>query len=138
METLQFEAVKVAIKQDKTGYILTLNVHPDEIPVKLMRDFVGARYQVVMVRLNEEEKPMNRDREHGRDPIRAAGIMCRDDRFAEWLYETGQILDTTEASVIEWLKERLQINSRTELKERPAAAKELFAIEQEYKRWTNA
>lgn len=137
METLQFEAVKVAIKQDKTGYILTLNVHPDEVPVKLLRDFVGARYQVVMVRLNDENKPMNRDHEHGRDPVRAAGILCRDDRFAAWLYETGQILDTEEASAIEWLKERLHINSRSELKDRPAAVKELWAIEQEYKQWTN-
>jgi hypothetical protein len=32
METLQFEAVKVALKQDKTGYVLTLCMHPDEIP----------------------------------------------------------------------------------------------------------
>jgi hypothetical protein len=138
METLQFEAVKVALKQDKTGYILTLNVHPDEIPVDLMRDFVGARYQVVMVRLNGDEKPMNRDHEYARDPVRVAGILCRDDRFAEWLFEQGLVLDTAEASVIEWLKERLHIKSRTELKDRPAAVKELFAIEQEYKQWTNA
>jgi hypothetical protein len=60
MKTSQFEAVKVAIKQDKTGYVLTLSIHPDEIPEEVMRDFVGARYQVVMVRLNGEEKPMNR------------------------------------------------------------------------------
>jgi hypothetical protein len=63
MKTSQFEAVKVAIKQDKTGYVLTLSIHPDEIPEEVMRDFVGARYQVVMVRLNGEEKPMNRSHE---------------------------------------------------------------------------
>ena len=29
---LQFEARKVALKQDRTGYVLTLSLHPDEIP----------------------------------------------------------------------------------------------------------
>jgi len=53
MDTLQFEAVKVALKQNKDGYVLTLNVHPDEVPDSLLRDFVGARYQVVMVRLSD-------------------------------------------------------------------------------------
>ena len=50
METIQFEGIKVALKQDKTGYVLTLSMHPDDIPESLLRDFVGARYQVVMVR----------------------------------------------------------------------------------------
>ena len=48
METMQFEALKVALKQDKTGYVLTLCMHPDDIPTDLLRDFVGARYQVVI------------------------------------------------------------------------------------------
>ena len=55
MKTSQFEGVKVAIKQDKTGYVLTLSIHPDEIPDEVLRDFVGSRYQVVMVRLNTDE-----------------------------------------------------------------------------------
>ena len=63
METIQFEAIKVALKQDKSGYVLTLNVHPDEAPDALLRDFVGARYQVVMVRLNGNEEPMDRQEE---------------------------------------------------------------------------
>ena len=57
MKTLQFESVKVALKQDKTGYVLTLCLHPDEIPEELLRDYVGARYQVVMVRLSTDETP---------------------------------------------------------------------------------
>mgnify|MGYP003658701148 CR=1 FL=1 len=63
MDTLQFEAVKMAIKQDKNGYALTLSVHPDMIPEGLLRDFVGSRYQVVMVRINENEQPMNREQD---------------------------------------------------------------------------
>ena len=51
--TLQFEALKVALKQDSTSYILTLRLHPDEIPEELLRDFVGARYMIAAVRVDE-------------------------------------------------------------------------------------
>lgn len=135
IKTLQFEAVKVAMKQDKTGVILTLNIHPEELPVDLMRDFVGARYQVVMVRLNGEDKPMNRDHEYSRDAVRTAGILCRDKKFAQYLFEKEEIFEMKEADVIEWLKGEVDIESRTELKEDQQKAKKFWAIYEEYQRW---
>jgi hypothetical protein len=54
---LQFEARKVALKQDRTGYVLTLSLHPDEIPVELLRDFVGSRYACALVRIQDDESP---------------------------------------------------------------------------------
>jgi hypothetical protein len=135
IKTLQFEAVKIAMKQDKTGHILTLNIHPDELPTELMRDYVGARYQVVMVRLNGEDKPMNRDHEYSRDPVRTAGILCRDKQFAQYLFDKEEIFEKKEADVIEWLKGELGIESRSELKEDQQKAKKFFAIFQEYKQW---
>ena len=135
IQTLQFEAVKIAMKQDKTGLILTLNVHPDEAPERLMRDYVGARYQVVMVRLNGEDKPMNRDQEYSRDPVRTAGILCRDKQFAQYLFSKEEIFEKKEADVIEWLKAELDIESRTELKEDQQKAKRFWAIYEEYQRW---
>ena len=138
MQTLQFEAVKIALKQDKTGYVLTLNLHPEDAPEALLRDFVGARYQVVMVRLNDENRPMNRDMEYQRDPVRTAGILCRDKDFASYLFEIGGIFEKTETAVIDWLKQELDIQSRTELKEDAAKAKRLYSIKQEYELWKNA
>lgn len=135
MKPSQFEAVKVAIKQDKTGYVLTLSIHPDEIPAEIMRDFVGSRYQVVMVRLNGEEKPMNREQEHARDIIRTAGILCRDKAFHKFLLETGQIFEASEAEAINWLKSELKIVSRSELSTNVPAAKQLNLINQEYIAW---
>jgi hypothetical protein len=138
IKTLQFEAVKIAMKQDKTGIILTLNIHPDELPTDLMRDFVGARYQVVMVRLNDENRPMSRDQEYSRDPVRTAGMLCRDKNFAQYLHEKEQIFEKKEADVIEWLKMELDIESRTELKEDIQKAKKFWAIYQEYQQWNPA
>jgi len=135
IKTLQFEAVKIAMKQDKTGIILTLNIHPDELPVDLIRDFVGARYQVVMVRLNDENKPMSRDAEYHRDPVRTAGILCRDKQFAQYLHDKEKIFEAKEADVIEWLKGELDIESRTELKEDQQKAKRFWAINEEFQAW---
>lgn len=135
IKTLQFEAVKVAMKQDRSGIILTLNIHPDELPIDLMRDFVGARYQVVMVRLNDADKPMSRDQEYSRDPVRTAGILCRDKQFAQYLFEKEEIFEKKEADVIEWLKGEIDIESRAELKEDQQKAKKFWAIYEEYQRW---
>ena len=135
MKTLQFEAVKVALKQDRSGIILTLNIHPDEVPIDLVKDFVGARYQTVMVRLNDENRPMNRDTEYQRDPVRSAGILCRDKGFAKFLMETGQIFEETQSAVIEWLKSELDIASRTELKENREASRRFWTIKEEFELW---
>jgi hypothetical protein len=135
IQTLQFEGVKIAMKQDKSGYVLTLSVHPDEVPEPLLRDFVGARYQVVMVRLNGEERPINRDAEYSRDAVRTAGMLCRDPAFSIYLYESGLVFEKTEMAAIQWLKEELDIESRSELSENFMAAEKLKVIAQEFKKW---
>jgi hypothetical protein len=135
IKTLQFEAVKIAMKQDKTGIILTLNIHPDELPIDLMRDFVGARYQVVMVRLNDLDRPMSRDAEYSRDPVRTAGMLCRDKDFAQHLFDRGEIFENKEVDATEWLKSELDIESRTELKEDQQKANKFWSIHEEFQTW---
>jgi len=135
MEISKFEGVKVALKQDRTGYILTLSVHPDEVPEDILRDFVGARYQVVMVRLTNEERPMIREQEHSGDMVRMAGILCRDQMFQRFLLEAGQTFDASEDIATAWLKEKLNIKSRAELRENNAAATQLRIINQEFQAW---
>jgi hypothetical protein len=110
METLQFEAVKVALKQDATGYVLTLKVHPDEIPDELMRDFVGTRYVIVAARLNDDETPVSVN-----NRVTRAGMLCRDSRFHQWLDNGDYESKHTEQSAISWLHDRCEISSRTEL-----------------------
>ena len=137
METLQFEAVKMALKQDKNGYALTLSVHPDVVPEGLLRDFVGSRYQVVMVRVNEDEQPMNRETELNRDYVRLAAILCRDKKFHEFLVDANQIFDADEEAATQWLKEELGVQSRTEIPQKPQAVNRLLSIRQEFELWKN-
>lgn len=135
MDTLQFEAVKMALKQDKNGYALTMSVHPDMVPEGLLRDFVGSRYQVVMVRINENEQPMNRENELSRDYVRLAAILCRDELFQKFLLDSNQVFQADEETAIQWLKEELGVSSRTEIPQKPTAVSRLLSIQQEFNLW---
>ena len=135
METLNFEAVKIAMKQDKTGHILTLNVHPDEVPEPLFRDFVGARYQVVMVRLGEDNKPMNREQQLAPDYVRMAGMLCRDKSFHLFLVDSGHTFEDTEAAATEWIKEWLGVTSRADIPASASATQKLLSLYEEFQAW---
>jgi hypothetical protein len=135
MKTSQFEAVKMAMKQDRTGYVLTLSLHPDDVPDEILRDFVGARYQVVMVRLDGSDQPMVREQEYAPDPVKIAGILCRDVDFHRFLVESGNILEATEKETIDWMRNEFGIASRAELKTNTEASRHLYNINEEFKAW---
>ena len=136
MKTIQFEGVKVALKQDKTGYVLTLSMHPDDIPEDLLRDFVGARYQVVMVRLDSNEKPMDPQEEFAGDrALRIAGMLCRDPKFWEFLYSRSDISTKDYESATQWLRFYLDLESRSQLKTNAVAQAQLDKIYREYTQW---
>ena len=102
---LQFEARKVALKQDRTGFILTLSIHPDEIPEELLRDFVGARYGCALVRIQDDESatPYN-------NRVQQAAILCKQQSFWDFL---GSPESEDEAAAA--LCKLLGVESRSEL-----------------------
>ncbi len=128
-----FEAVKVALKQDRTGYILTLNIHPDDLDERILRDFVGSRYMVVMARIDENQQPLNRG--EFVNPVKLAGILCKSKEFQLFLQDTGELLDITEKDAVEWLRQELKITSRSELKGNEEATRRLLQINEEFKQW---
>lgn len=136
MNTINFEAIKVALKQNKDGYILTLCVHPDDIPDELVRDYVGAHYQVVMVRLNQDHMPMDREKEFEADrAVKYAAILCKDETFWEFLNDSGEIFECNEKEATAWLRTYLDIKSRSELKTNVDARKKLDNLNKDYIKW---
>ena len=123
---LQFEARKVALKQDRTGYVLTLSLHPDEIPVELLRDFVGARYACALVRIQDDESPTAYS-----NRVQTAGMLCRAVEFQEFL---GTI---DESSAAAELCKRCGITSRSELNGNEEAQMQFDALVLEYKTGVN-
>jgi hypothetical protein len=111
---LQFECRKVALKQDRTGFVLTLSIHPDECPEEILRDFVGARYGCALVRIQDDESATRYN-----NRVQQAGMLCRDNRFQDFL-ET----DSEDQAAMELCK-RCGIESRTELHGN-TIAKQLF------------
>ena len=101
---LQFEARKVALKQDRTGFILTLAMHPDEVPEEILRDFVGTRYACAVVRIQDDESPTQYS-----NRVAEAGMLCRNPAFQEFL------LCDNETDAAHMLCKRCGIESRTEL-----------------------
>jgi hypothetical protein len=136
MKTSQFEGRKIAMKQDRTGFVLTLSIHPDDLCEDIMRDFVGARYQIVMVRLTDDDTPMVREQEYpSKDIVRLAGVLCRDPLFHAFLVETGQAFEEGEEAATAWLRNEVGITSRVELKTNQTAASQFRYIHQEFQAW---
>jgi hypothetical protein len=101
---LQFEARKVALKQDRTGFILTLSLHPDEVPEEILRDFVGARYACAVVRIQDDESATQYT-----NRVAKAGMLCRNPDFQEFM------MCDNETDTAHMLCKRCGIESRTEL-----------------------
>jgi len=137
-DTIQFESIKAGLKQSKDGYILTLAVHPDELPDALMRDFVGSRYVVVMVRLGDDEQPMNREGEFpGDTAVKMAGILCRDPEFWQWLHGKEWLMEKNEKACSEWICSYLDIESRKELKTNESARDLFNRLKASFNAWRN-
>ena len=131
----QFECIKVSLKQDNAGYILTLRVHPDELDEQIMRDFVGASYMAVLVRINEDERPMNREQELGKDMVRTSGMLCRDPKFWAFLEDAGEIFGQSEKEATEWMYKYLKVDSRADIPKSQAAIEKLLGMKEEFKTW---
>jgi len=136
---IQFEGIKTAFRQSKDGFSLSLAIHPDEVPAELMRDFVGSRYMVVMVRLGDDDQPLVRDNSFpGDTAVKMAGLVCRDPEFWEWLFQKQMIFEKTESAAKEFLYGYIGIETRKELKT-DASARDLFnQLKKTFDAWRNS
>ena len=88
---MNFEAVKVSMSQNKEGVILRLSVHPNDCPPDLHTDWVGSRYVVAMVKLNDQDEIETREQEQAiQRLISSCGLLCRDPDFQSYLGVDGE------------------------------------------------
>jgi hypothetical protein len=128
-----FEAVKVSMRQNKDGYVLTLAIHPDEVPEEILRDFVGSRYAVAMIRIGDDEMPYERPKTN--TYVATAGILAKDPMFQKWLDETGQVFGVSEEEAAQAICEFCQIESRSQLAVNIEAQHRLIDMRKEYEEW---
>jgi len=132
-----FEAIKLGLKQSKDGYVLTLAIHPDDLDESVLRDFVGSRYQVVMVRLGDDDQPLSREGEFpGDHAVKMAGMLCRSQEFWRWLHDREMLMERNEAACTEWLISYLGIESRKELKTNTEARALFNQLKRSFDAWS--
>lgn len=110
---LQFEARKIALKQDRTGYVLTLCLHPDEIPEELLRDFVGARYACALVRIQDDESPTpytNR--------VQKAALLCKQTNFQDFMNAINEDMAARNLCKRCGIQSRSELNGNAEAQEK--------------------
>lgn len=114
---IHFEAVKISLKQDKSGFVLTTAIHPNDVPESLLRDWVGSRYMVAMVKLDDENQPIEPPEvKAGREAVAKAAQLCKLPRFQKWLVSSGYAFEATEEAAADAIRESCQIDSRSDLK----------------------
>lgn len=129
----QFEGVKIAMTQDKNGHVLKMSIHPNDTPEDIMRDPVGTRYMVVLVRLNDQNEPVaSQSTEDGIKAVRLAGTLCGDEDFQGWLVENNEAEELSEVAASVALRRMLHVTSRKELKTDREARNRLLAIRDEF------
>ena len=118
---LNFEAVKVSMSQDKNGTNLRLCIHPDDVPQELHQHWVGSRYMVAMVKLNDENEPeLSEDQVRRQRLFKSAIMVCKEQSFWTYMADTNPFsLDgkiNSEDGCAKHLRDRLGISSRSDLK----------------------
>ena len=134
--TINFEAVKLTMRQDKHGFILTLSVHPEDVPESLFRDWVGSRYQVAMVQLDDNEEPIvPKQKTDGERAIARAGLMCKDKDFQRFVGERCGFIDFTEEETVAYVRKYIGVKSRKELMDNKEARDKLSELVDMFKEW---
>jgi hypothetical protein len=131
METLNFEALKLTLKQNASGYVLQLRIHPNELPEALFRDYVGSRYMVAMVRVNEDETPVLYS--HSRST--RAAMLCKNEQFQTYLLEHGYTTERNEKAATNAVYEICGIDSRSELNAQVPAQKAFDNLVESYEEY---
>ena len=143
---VHFEAVKTSMSQSKAGTILRLAIHPNEVPANLHTDWVGSRYMVAMVKLNEQDEPEISVEQREVDKlIASAGMLCRNPSFVEFLHAnnittydpTGKYptLTPDENGVAEALRNYLGVTSRADMKTNSQAREKFKSLSEEFTKW---
>lgn len=135
VSAVHFEAVKIAAKQDKNGYVLTLSIHPSQVPEEIFRDLVGQRYIIAMSALTDQDEPVDRENQRGVKLFNKINAMLRDDKnFTDWLYEPIKDTPAPEQKALakQALKRMLSIDSLTEIKSKPAVIESLSTLLMDY------
>ena len=135
-KAFHFEAVKLHLKHDKNGHVLTLAIHPQDTPDEILRSPVGQRYMVALVAIDDREQPIvNAKEDEGAKALRFAAALCRKPLFQGWICQRYE-MEVSEDHAATAMCTALGIESRAELKSDAKARQKLRNLYADYANWT--
>lgn len=133
---INFEAVKMAFKQDRNGYALTLSLHPNDVPQTLSQHAIGQRYIVALVAVDDENRPMTTvEQQTGLQRVKQAALLCKDKVFQDYMFRMGYAPDTEEESVSDGLRIILGVKSRADIAHDHEAQRKLQSTIDNFRKW---
>ena len=148
---IHFEAVKTSMSQSKAGTILRIAIHPNDVPPSLHTDWVGSRYMVAMVKLDDEDQPeISDDQRQAKALVASAGMLCRNEEFRKFLDSQdllsfspdhwnvdgdGDKYSDLEALTARCLRSYLHIESRSELATNSEARERFKKLQEDFTLW---
>jgi hypothetical protein len=139
------EAIKIALKQEPEGIVVSFRIQPEHFPEHLLIARINARFALAFVEIDDNEKPKPADperkskRKQNRNVMRAA-ILCGEQSFQTFLHKRyrkewdGALGEGTEQAA-DTLRAVLGIASRREIGTEAWALKRFDKLEAEYLRW---
>lgn len=100
----------------------------------------GHRFMAVLVEIGDDEKPIvqpQKEKLKGGELCRLAGIFCSTKEFWQWVSETNDVeYITNQNDAVIWLREKCEIESRTEL-DHDSVAGNIFKkqVREPYSEW---
>lgn len=126
---MSFEGKKISMRQDGKGTYITLSIHPGEVPVDLLAQPVGCRYQIAMVMLDDHDQPVKgRDMEEGDRAVQSAAMLCRNPRFQQWMAKVGLSVLASEEACSDGVRAFCNVGSRADFKSNHEARETFFAL----------
>jgi len=139
-KAVSFEAIKVAMRQTKDGYALTLVVHPNDAPSELFQSPVGQRYVVALVEVGDDEQPVPAKTKTvdspGSEAVKYAGMLCKEPMFWRWITtQSGAIVVEDQDEAAQWLREELGVGSRSEIASSSVLIETFDRMTAAYRKW---
>jgi len=135
------ECSLMILRKDKDGWVFGFRVHPNEVPRSLLDASLGTRFHMVFFEINDDETyVVPEEARKGMIAVSTAGQMCREELFQKWMLNKGGVpyatCKDTEVTAANLLREFLDIESRSDLKENEDARNKFRDLIVEYRHET--
>ncbi len=131
VKPFHFEGKVDSVSRSKRGTFIRLEI--SEAPAELLGLQPGQRLMIGASPLGDFDEDVG----DGERAVQTAGILCRSSAFWDFIYQRHRAVDRpdNEEDAAKWLREKLGIDSRSDLKHDEAARTQLRKYNESFQRW---